>query len=34
MYDAELVRSSLKKIQTALERILERSETILSSDDF
>lgn len=34
MYDSELVRSSLIKIQTALDRILQRSETILSPDDF
>lgn len=34
MYDSELVRSSLIKIQTALDRILRRSETILSPDDF
>ena len=30
----ELIRSSLIKIQTALDRILKRSETILSPDDF
>ena len=34
MCDTELLRSSLTKIQTALERILTRSETILSPDDF
>ena len=34
MYDAELIRSSLEKVQTALERILQRSETIHSPDDF
>lgn len=34
MYDTELIRSSLIKIQTALDRILKRSETILSPDDF
>lgn len=34
MCDTELIRSSLTKIQTALERILKRSETILSPDDF
>ena len=34
MYDSELVRSSLIKIQTALDRILQRSETILFPDDF
>ena len=34
MCDVELIRSSLTKIQTALERILKRSETILSPDDF
>lgn len=34
MCDTELICSSLTKIQTALERILKRSETILSPDDF
>lgn len=34
MCDTELIRSSLTKIQTALGRILKRSETILSPDDF
>ena len=34
MCDTELIRSSLIKIQTALDRILKRSETILSPDDF
>lgn len=34
MYDTELIRSSLTKIQTALDRILKRSVTILSPDDF
>lgn len=34
MCDAELIRSSLTKIQTALGRILQRSETILTPDDF
>ncbi|WP_199652954.1 hypothetical protein [Parabacteroides sp. AM08-6] len=34
MFDAELIRSSLTKIQTALDRILKRSETILTPDDF
>lgn len=34
MCDIELVNSSLLKINTAIERILERSETILSPDDF
>lgn len=34
MCDIELVRSSLLKVNTAIERILERSETVLSPDDF
>lgn len=34
MCDTELIRSSLTKIQTALDRILKRSETILTPDDF
>lgn len=34
MCDIELVRSSLLKVNTAIDRILERSETILSPDDF
>lgn len=34
MSDIELVSSSLIKTNTAIERILERSETILSADDF
>ena len=34
MCDIELIRSSLTKIQTALERILKRSETIRLPDDF
>ncbi|WP_298550512.1 HepT-like ribonuclease domain-containing protein [uncultured Parabacteroides sp.] len=34
MCDTELIRSSLIKIQTALDRILKRSEAILSPDDF
>ena len=34
MYDAELVYASLEKIQTALERILKRSESIYTVDDF
>lgn len=34
MCDIELIRSSLLKVNTAIERILERSETILSPDDF
>lgn len=34
MYDIELIRSSLLKVKTAIEKILERSETILSADDF
>lgn len=34
MCDTELIRSSLTKVQTALDRILQRSETILSPDDF
>ena len=34
MYDIELVRLSLLKIETAINRILERAETIFSPDDF
>ena len=34
MCDTELIHSSLTKIQTALDRILKRSETILPPDDF
>ncbi|CAK7056224.1 MAG: hypothetical protein PARBA_02023 [Parabacteroides sp.] len=34
MCDTELVRSSLTKIQTALDRILKRAETIFTPDDF
>ena len=34
MCDTELIHSSLTKIQTALDRILKRSETILTPDDF
>ena len=34
MCDTELIRSSLTKIQIALDRILKRSETILTPDDF
>lgn len=34
MYDVEVVRSSLQKVNTAIEKILERSNTILSADDF
>lgn len=34
MHDIELVRSLLLKVNTAIGRILERSETILSADDF
>ena len=34
MWDEELLRSSLQKIGTAINRILERSDTIQSPDDF
>lgn len=34
MYDTEIIHSSLLKIQVAIDRILERSETIHSSNDF
>ena len=34
MCDKELLHSSLVKIRIAIDRILERSQTILSSDDF
>lgn len=34
MRDKELLRSSLQKIEIAVGRILERSQTILSPDDF
>ena len=34
MYDTELVYSSLMKIQSALERILKRAESIREADDF
>lgn len=34
MCDKELLRSSLQKIEIAIDRILERSQTILSPDDF
>lgn len=34
MCDKELLRSSLQKIEIAVSRILERSQTILSPDDF
>ena len=34
MWDEELLRSSLQKIGTAINRILERSDTIHSPDDF
>lgn len=34
MCDKELLRSSLQKIEIAVGRILERSQTILSPDDF
>jgi uncharacterized protein with HEPN domain len=34
MYDIELMRSSLLKIETAIDKISERSMPILSSDDF
>ncbi len=34
MYDTELVYSSLMKIQSALERILKRAESIQEADDF
>lgn len=34
MYDTEIIRSSLLKIQIAIDRILERAQTIQSSDDF
>ena len=34
MWDEELLRSSLQKIGTAINRILERSGTIQSPDDF
>lgn len=34
MYDTEIIRSSLLKVEIAIDRILERSETIHSSDDF
>ena len=33
MYDTELVYSSLMKIQSALERILKRAESIREADD-
>lgn len=34
MCDAELIRSSLLKIKKAIDRILERSDTIFSPNDF
>lgn len=34
MFDIELIRLTLTKIEMAIDRILKRSETILSSDDF
>ena len=34
MWDEELLRSSLQKIGTAINRILERSDTIQYPDDF
>ena len=34
MCEKELLRSSLQKIEIAIDRILERSQTILSPDDF
>lgn len=34
MCDLELIRSSLLKVNTAIETILERSQTIHSSNDF
>ena len=34
MYDTEIIRSSLLKVEIAIDRILEISETIHSSDDF
>lgn len=34
MFDIELIRLTLTKIETAIDRILKRSESILSSDDF
>lgn len=34
MYDTIIIRSSLSKIQIAINRILDRSETILSPNDF
>lgn len=34
MYDTEIIRSSLLKVEIAIDRILERSETIHSANDF
>lgn len=34
MFDIELIHITLTKIEMAIDRILKRSETILSSDDF
>lgn len=34
MCDMELISASLRKIEVAIDRILERAETILSPDDF